>query len=57
MNDIGTNNIASHDPLNLPNLITDIHSGFPKYITYFNQIKQEYVAYRHLLHEGIMEKN
>jgi len=56
MNDIGFNKIASHDPLNLPNLITDIHSGFPKYITYFNQIKQEYVAYRHLLYEGIKEK-
>lgn len=56
MNDIGTNNIASYDPLNLPSLIMDIHSGFPKYITYFNQIKQEYVSYRHLLYEGIKEK-
>lgn len=56
MNDIGNHSIAAHDPLNLPNLFSDIDSGFPKYITYFNQMKQEYITYRHLLYEGIREK-
>lgn len=56
MNDIGYHSIAAHDPLNLPNLISGINSGFPKYITYFNQIKNEYITYRHLLYEGLQEK-
>ncbi|MDD2949248.1 MAG: LA2681 family HEPN domain-containing protein [Sulfuricurvum sp.] len=56
MNDIGNHSIAVHDPLNLPNLFSDIDSGFQKYITYFNQMKQEYITYRHLLYEGIREK-
>lgn len=56
MNDIGYYSIAIHDPLNLPNLISGINCGFPKYITYFNQMKNEYIAYRHLLYEGIHEK-
>lgn len=56
MNDIGNHSISAHDPLNLPNLLLDIDSGFPKYITYFNQMKQEYITYRHLLYEGIREK-
>lgn len=56
MNDIGHHSIAAHDPLNLPNLFSDIDSGFPKYITYFNQMKQEYITYRHLFYEGIQEK-
>ena len=52
INDIGYKKIASHDPLNLPNLITYIQSDIPKYISYFNQIKQEFITYRHLLYEG-----
>jgi hypothetical protein len=52
MNDIGYKKIASHDPLGLPNLITNIQSDIPKYISYFNQIKQEFITYRHLLYEG-----
>ncbi|MDD2698215.1 MAG: LA2681 family HEPN domain-containing protein [Arcobacteraceae bacterium] len=52
INDIGYKKIASHDPLGLPNLITNIKSDIPKYISYFNQIKQEFITYRHLLYEG-----
>ncbi len=55
MNDLGNFNIAAHDPLTLPNLTIEISIGFPKYITYFNQIKQEYISYRHLLFEGLNE--
>ena len=53
INDLGNFNIATHDPLNLPNLLVGIDSRFPKYITYFNQIKQEYTSCRVLLYEGI----
>lgn len=56
MNDIGNHNVAAHDPLNLPNLFFEVDRGFPKYITYFNQMKQEYITYRHLLYDGIREK-
>lgn len=56
MNDIGNHSIAAHDPLSLPNLLLEVDCGFPKYITYFNQMKQEYITYRHLLYEGIREK-
>lgn len=56
LNDLGNYQIASHDPLNLPNLTTNINEGFPKFITYFNQIKQEYISYRHLLFEGLSKK-
>jgi hypothetical protein len=56
LNDLGNYNISTHDPLNLPNLITEINKGFPKFITNFNQIKQEYITYRHLLFEGINKK-
>lgn len=52
INDIGYKKIASHDSLGLPNLITDIQSDILKYISYFNQIKQEFITYRHLLYEG-----
>jgi len=55
INDIGSFSIAGHDPLNLPNMITKIEIGFPKYITYFNQIKQEFIFNRSLLYEGINE--
>lgn len=56
LNDLGNYNIATHDPLNLPNLITKIDEGFPKTITNFNQIKQEFITFRHLLFEGLHEK-
>jgi len=55
LNDIASFSIAGHDPLNLPNMITKIEIGFPKYITYFNQIKQEFIFNRSLLYEGINE--
>lgn len=53
MNDLGNINIASHDILGLPNLKTPIKNGFPIYITYFNQIKQEFIFNRSLLFEGL----
>jgi len=46
MNDFDSSNIVAHDPLVLPDMIVDIEKGFPKFISYFNQIKQEYIAYR-----------
>jgi hypothetical protein len=56
LNELGNYQIASHDPLNLPTLTTDINDGFPRFITYFNQMKQEYITYRHLLFEGLSKK-
>ncbi|MBE0497194.1 MAG: hypothetical protein IBX45_12320 [Campylobacterales bacterium] len=56
LNDLGYYDISTHDPLNLPNLITKIEEGFPKIVTNFNQLKQEYISYRHLLFEGVHEK-
>lgn len=53
INDLGYNSIATHDPLHMPDMKMEIEKGFPKYITHFNQMKQEYVSYRHLLFEGI----
>ncbi len=53
MNDLGNYNIASQDILGLPNLITPIEKGFPIFITYFNQIKQEFIFNRSLLYEGL----
>jgi len=53
MNDLGLNSIATHDPLHMPDMKIEIEVGFPKYITHFNQMKQEYITYRHLLFEGI----
>ncbi len=56
LNDLGNYNISTYDPLNLPDLITKIEEGFPKVITNFNQLKQEYIFYRHLLFEGLHGK-
>lgn len=56
LNDLGNYDISTHDPLNLPNIKTKIKEGFPKIITNFNQLKQEYISYRNLLFEGINEK-
>jgi len=53
MNDLGNYSVATQDILNLPDLKTNIKSGFPKFITYFNQIKQEYITHRHLFYEGV----
>lgn len=53
INDLGLNSIATHDPLHMPNMKIKIEVGFPKYITHFNQMKQEFITYRHLLFEGI----
>lgn len=56
INDIGSFNIASHDPLNLPSMIHEIKISFPKEITYFNQLKQEFIFYRSLFYENIEQE-
>lgn len=56
LNDLGNYDISTHDPLNLPNLTTKIEQGFPKIVTNFNQLKQEYISYRYLLFEGLHGK-
>lgn len=56
LNDLGNYDISTHDPLNLPNLTTKIEEGFPKIVTNFNQLKQEYISYRYLLFEGLHGK-
>lgn len=56
LNDLGNYDISTQDPLNLPNLMTKIEEGFPKIVTNFNQLKQEYISCRHLLFEGVHEK-
>jgi hypothetical protein len=56
LNDLGNYDISTHDPLNLPNFTAKIEEGFPKIVTNFNQIKQEYIFYRHLLFEGLHGK-
>lgn len=56
LNDLGNYIISSHDSLSLPNVTTEINEGFPKIITNFNQLKQEYITYRYLLFEGIYNK-
>ena len=56
LNDLGDYDISTHDSLNLPNITTKIEEGFPKVVTNFNQLKQEYISYRYLLFEGLHEK-
>lgn len=55
LNELGNYDISTYDPLNLPNIITN-EPKFPIIITNFNQIKQEFISYRHLLFEGINAK-
>ncbi len=52
LNDICTENIASHDCLLLPSMILKFDQP-PFYQTIFNQIKQEFVSARFLVYEGI----
>lgn len=55
LNDLTTENIASHDCLHLPSLIVNLKAP-PIYHTIFNQIKQEYATARFLLYEGLNNK-
>ncbi|MCF8716374.1 hypothetical protein JM658_16205 [Joostella atrarenae] len=55
LNDIVTENIAGHDCLLLPTMILKFDKP-PIYQTIFNQIKQEFVSARHLLFEGLNQK-
>lgn len=52
LNDLGSLEIASHDPLSLPTLTTPLNTG-PKYLGLFNQLKQEFVSARFFLYESI----
>lgn len=56
INDLGYYSIAAIDTLSMPSLLADIKTGFPKYFTYFNIIKQEFIAYRQIFYEGIESK-
>lgn len=55
LNDILTENIAAHDCLLLPTMTLKFDKS-PIYQTIFNQIKQEFVSARHLLFEGLNQK-
>ncbi|WP_051931222.1 LA2681 family HEPN domain-containing protein [Gillisia sp. Hel_I_29] len=55
LNDITTENIAGHDCLLLPTMTLNFDKT-PFYQTIFNQIKQEFVSARHLLFEGLNQK-
>ncbi|MDR3682110.1 MAG: LA2681 family HEPN domain-containing protein [Geothrix sp.] len=52
LNDLGSLAVAAADVLHLPTITTDLHEG-PWALSFFNQLKQEYVSARFLLYEGI----
>jgi tetratricopeptide (TPR) repeat protein len=56
LNDIITDNIAGNDCLFLPTITLKFDKP-PVYQTIFNQIKQEFVSARHMLYEGLTQKN
>jgi hypothetical protein len=56
LNDIITENIASHDCLHLPPITAGLEDP-PTFHTIYNQIKQEFVSARYLLYEGITFKD
>lgn len=56
LNDLGPYSIAAIDSLMLPpfsTLISDKASLIPDIVGFFNQLKQEFVSARYLLHEGL----
>lgn len=55
LNDIVIDNIAGHDCLLLPTMTLKFDKP-PIYQTIFNQIKQEFVSARHMLFEGLTQK-
>lgn len=55
LNDFITDNIAAHDCLHLPTITLKFDKS-PIYQTIFNQIKQEFVSARHMLFEGLNQK-
>ena len=52
LNDVGEHSIAAKDVLHLPSYVTKIGEP-PSYSGLFNQLKQEFVAARLLLYEGL----
>lgn len=54
LNELGASPIASHDVLHLPSMVRPI-SEPPRFIGFFNQLKQEYVSARFLCWQGITE--
>ena len=55
LNDIGPFEITAHDPLLLPDMITNLKEP-PWFFGLFNQLKQEYVSARYFLYGGISEE-
>jgi len=51
LNDLGPHSIANRDVLMLPSFKTKVNEP-PTLVGFFNQLKQEYVSARWLLHEG-----
>jgi hypothetical protein len=52
MNDLVTESVAAHDILTTPSIVTSIDEG-PRYLGFYNQMKQEYVSARFLLYEAL----
>jgi hypothetical protein len=52
LNDLGPYPIASADPMGLPSHIVPVDAP-DKFMSFFDQMKQEYVSARWLLHEGL----
>ena len=52
LNDIGPIELAAHDDLNLPNMVTDLGKA-PIVVGLFNQLKQEFVSARWLYFEAV----
>lgn len=51
LNDLGPHFIAAEDPLGLPSIIVPVDSPH-RFVSFFDQMKQEYVSARWLLYEG-----
>ncbi len=55
LNDLGTQTVAATDVLTLPSIVTPV--GEPPHLYgLFNQIKQEFIAARFMLFEGVVEE-
>jgi hypothetical protein len=52
LNDLGPHSIAATDVLTTPSIAVPLGAG-PSYPAFFNQMKQEFVSARFLLHEGL----
>ena len=57
LNDLGNLPIATHDVFHLPNHTYQIAKQRPRFVEFYDLIKQEYVAACVLMHEGISDDN